>query len=852
MHLGLFPAVLSVPYTNDDVAALIHDGVGLTWTYDSGAGTLTGNVGDLTVSEFSSPNISQWTNDAGYVTSSALTGYVPYSGATAPVDLGIYGLGASTGSYTGVLFGTQTSTATNNPGLFMKVTGTSRYLGFSADSLVSPTTRLALVGSQDSVTMRTIYTIDTTTGGGETDFGKHRWYCTDVEKMQLTASQLYVEATTDATSSTDGAIRSAGGLSLAKAAYIGTTLKVAGTTVSSDPSTGAGVISGGLGVGGAANISGATKIYDTTASSSPTTGALIVSGGLGVNLDIRAGGILQSNITTDASSLTTGSGIFAGGVGISKKLYVGTGINLASLTASQAVVTDSSKNLISLAYATANTASALVQRDASGNFNAGSVTVTRLTTSSTGSVYNVIESTTTGSTNAGTLYLRRGDQTNGYATLELQTAGISKWLFGMTPGSDVYRFYDSTNGVNQFTLTPGAGSTGIASFAGQVNVTDYLSCSSFQSTVGNGIQAGIFTANAANATGLLIYPFTASGTADGARLYIKKTNTLANGFSFGYNGSVANAILNWPATSYCITRHNGNGNGTVSLSILEAGGMTVSEATTFSNSTASTTTGTGAIICSGGVGIAGNLNVGGTITGNLSITNDAADTTCYLTFVTASGTQALPLKTNTGLIYNASTNAITATTFSGALSGNATTATTLQTARNIGGVSFNGSANIVPQTIESANESSDTTCFPLFVTASGTVQLQPKNNTSFTFNASTGNLGVTSLNINSAAAYACRAWVNFDGTGTPAIRASQNVSSISDNGTGKFGINLTNAQPDANYSVVSFCRNEIVGGDMACNLEQAQTPTSSAYRIATGRSGTGFVDPVYVCSAIFR
>jgi hypothetical protein len=46
----------------------------------------------------------------------------------------------------------------------------------------------------------------------------------------------------------------------------------------------------------------------------------------------------------------------------------------------------------------------------------------------------------------------------------------------------------------------------------------------------------------------------------------------------------------------------------------------------------------------------------------------------------------------------------------------------------------------------------------------------------------------------------CRAWVNFNGTGTVAIRASFNVSSITDNGTGDYTINFTNAMPDANYS----------------------------------------------------
>ena len=49
--------------------------------------------------------------------------------------------------------------------------------------------------------------------------------------------------------------------------------------------------------------------------------------------------------------------------------------------------------------------------------------------------------------------------------------------------------------------------------------------------------------------------------------------------------------------------------------------------------------------------------------------------------------------------------------------------------------------------------------------------------------------------------YMCRAWVNFNGTGTVAIRASGNVSSITDNGTGDYTVNFTTAMPDANYSV---------------------------------------------------
>ena len=57
--------------------------------------------------------------------------------------------------------------------------------------------------------------------------------------------------------------------------------------------------------------------------------------------------------------------------------------------------------------------------------------------------------------------------------------------------------------------------------------------------------------------------------------------------------------------------------------------------------------------------------------------------------------------------------------------------------------------------------------------------------------------------------YACRAWVNFNGTGTVAIRASGNVSSITDNGVGDYTVNFTTPMQDNGYSCV-FGHNKVV------------------------------------------
>ena len=63
-----------------------------------------------------------------------------------------------------------------------------------------------------------------------------------------------------------------------------------------------------------------------------------------------------------------------------------------------------------------------------------------------------------------------------------------------------------------------------------------------------------------------------------------------------------------------------------------------------------------------------------------------------------------------------------------------------------------------------------------------------------------GNMSFNSGYGSAAVAYGCRAWVNFNGTGTVAIRASGNVSSITDGGVGVYTVNFTTAMPDANYS----------------------------------------------------
>jgi hypothetical protein len=103
--------------------------------------------------------------------------------------------------------------------------------------------------------------------------------------------------------------------------------------------------------------------------------------------------------------------------------------------------------------------------------------------------------------------------------------------------------------------------------------------------------------------------------------------------------------------------------------------------------------------------------------------------------------------------------------------------------------------------------------------------------------------------------YMCRAWVNFDGTGTVAIRASGNVSSITDNGTGDYTVNFTTAMPDANYSVGALNRADTGASNawIVPRIYNSLAATSvGACRIQTVISTNTLSDAQLVSLSIFR
>ena len=105
--------------------------------------------------------------------------------------------------------------------------------------------------------------------------------------------------------------------------------------------------------------------------------------------------------------------------------------------------------------------------------------------------------------------------------------------------------------------------------------------------------------------------------------------------------------------------------------------------------------------------------------------------------------------------------------------------------------------------------------------------------------------------VGSAPSYAARAWVNFNGTGTVAIRASGNVTSITDNGTGDYTVNFTTAMPDANYSICGSC-SEGTGTSSWVTAVQTAVYATSSCRLFLYNRVPNVTDAANVNVSVFR
>ena len=160
------------------------------------------------------------------------------------------------------------------------------------------------------------------------------------------------------------------------------------------------------------------------------------------------------------------------------------------------------------------------------------------------------------------------------------------------------------------------------------------------------------------------------------------------------------------------------------------------------------------------------------------------------------------------------------------------------------GVRLSGSGDT---TLQHLSATSNTLNFQQYYSSAWRTAAQIVGNSTadFKFNSGYGSV---------ATAYGCRAWVNFNGTGTVAIRASGNVTSITDNGVGLYGVNLTNAMPDANYATIadSNVDNTTVStGNGAGSGGISAAVSTTLFKVGTGNTA-GPADMAYISAAAFR
>jgi len=164
----------------------------------------------------------------------------------------------------------------------------------------------------------------------------------------VSSGSVIVTDNTTSDSATTGALKVTGGISTQENLNVGAVAKVLSTTDASSKTTGALIVTGGVGI--SKNIhalhanfedveADSVTVTDTTTSTSATTGALKVAGGISTQENLNVGAVAKVISATDASSKTTGALIVTGGVGISKNIHA-LHANFEDVEADSVTVTD--------------------------------------------------------------------------------------------------------------------------------------------------------------------------------------------------------------------------------------------------------------------------------------------------------------------------------------------------------------------------------------------------------------------------------------------------------------------------------------------------------------------------------
>ena len=279
-----------------------------------------------------------------------------------------------------------------------------------------------------------------------------------------------------------------------------------------------------------------------------------------------------------------------------------------------------------------------------------------------------------------------------------------------------------------------------------------------------------------------------------------------------------------------LTYGTATGNRTVSTSASITTG-------TINNATLGTTTGTNATIT--------NLTSGTTTSTAANITNETIQTLTSSTATITGGTFSGSINATAGTIgtLNSTTGTITnlSTTLAGDLTISQGTATLGTTGVTAGTYGTNTSA--VTLTLDAKGR--------VTTVSTSAIQTTPADG-SITYSK----LSTSATESDNVAKRTAKAWVNFNGTGTVAIRDDFNVSSITDNGTGDYTVNFSSNLDSVNYSAIASASGQYsvnngsqIGIGTGGLSEVA--PTVSACRFTVSNYSSGLFDSKYVNFAAF-
>ena len=312
----------------------------------------------------------------------------------------------------------------------------------------------------------------------------------------------------------------------------------------------------------------------------------------------------------------------------------------------------------------------------------------------------------------------------------------------------------------------------------------------------------------------------------------------------------SNLTFNSSTGTLSATSFSGDGSGLTGLPVgsigIQSAGTTIGTAVTTLNfiGAGNTFKITGTIvdisIDSGGGG-------GGGVASTITVTDESTDTTCFPIFSTDATGDINP-KTGSNLTFNSSTGALTATSFVGSFTGNADTATTATNATNI---------NI-------ADESSDTTCFPVFAT-DATGNQAPKTGSNLTFNSSNGTLSATTFSGSGASLTSIPNGA-LDNSTISGISLGSNLGTLTMavSGTGLSGSDTYDGSANTTFTVTSNATNSntastivardasgnFSAGTITANLTGTATTATAATRVTlTDQSADTTCFPVFCQSA---